>query len=163
MFLAVPALSQNKENITQKQQKSTKKNLEKMITDIKNQLIKQTDTTKTKKDVKYNIEIDGLIIDESKTKIGREFYDVFFMNWHPPQNIKGFTIYLRERAHPRFGSWVWIDVDEMTVYQTLLKPRFEVIEEAAIDGIRATAQFLVQSKTDQKQLSGQDMSGTGIY
>jgi curli production assembly/transport component CsgE len=111
----------------------------------------------------YQLEIDGLIIDETKTKIGRDFYDVFFTSWQRPQEIKGYTIYIYEMAHPRFGSWIWIDVDETTIYQTVLRPRYDVIEEAAQDGVVATLQFLFRFNQDQRQLSGQDMSGTGIY
>ncbi len=37
-------------------------------------------STKTFKD----IEIEGLIVDQTQTKIGHDFYDLFYSNWQPP-------------------------------------------------------------------------------
>ena len=109
------------------------------------------------------LEIDGLIIDETKTKIGRDFYDLFYSLWEAPQGVKGYTIYVDERAHPQFGSWVSVTVDETVVYENVLRPRYDMIEEASEMGIYATLQYLYTRNQDQRQLLGEDMSGTGIY
>lgn len=142
---------------------STRKRLENLLTKITADVEKQAKGNKKNTENSYELEIDGLIIDQTKTKIGREFYDLFFTRWEAPEGIKGYTIDINEKAHPRFGSLIWISINETIVYQSVLKPRYETIEEASKIGITATKQFLFRSKDNQRQLSGEDMSGTGIY
>ena len=154
---------QAQEQQEEKQETSaTQRKLENLLQEVTSD-VKQEEQPNADSIEDYQLEIDGLIIDETKTKIGRDFYDVFFTSWQRPQEIKGYTIYIYEMAHPRFGSWIWIDVDETTIYQNVLRPRYDVIEEAAQSGVVATLQFLFRFDQDQRQLSGQDMSGTGIY
>ena len=149
---------------TEKEHKktATQKRLENMLKAIVSDVKKQEEA-KAKESTGYNLEIDGLIIDETKTKIGRDFYDIFYTNWQRPRNINGFTVYIREMATPSSGSWVWVVVDENIVYQTMLRPRYDVIEEAARYSVTAAQQYLLQYSQDQRQLSGEDMSGSGIY
>ena len=146
----------------EKETSTTQKKLENLLKEV-TAGVKKDEQPKTNEIEDHQLEIDGLIIDETKTKIGRDFYDVFFTSWQRPKEIKGYTIYIYEMAHPRFGSWIWVDVDEATVYQNVLRPRYDVIEEAARSSVVATLQFLYRINQDQRQLSGQDMSGTGIY
>jgi curli production assembly/transport component CsgE len=136
----------------------TQKKLETMVEEVTKKVEEQK-----KQAGDYALEIDGLIIDETKTKIGRDFYDLFYSLWEAPNDIKNYTIYIYERAHPRFGSWIWITVNETMVYQNVLRPRYDVIEDASRIGINATQQFLYRRSQDQRQLLGQDMSGTGVY
>lgn len=158
-FVSIQAQERQEE---EEKSSTTQSKLESLLKEVTAEVKKegQPDTNETED---YQLEIDGLIIDETKTKIGRDFYDVFFTSWQRPQEIKGYTIYIYEMAHPRFGSWIWIDVDETTVYQNVLRPRYDVIEEAAQSGIGATLQFLYRFNQDQRQLSGEDMTGTGIF
>jgi len=160
-FFIVSIQAQEQQN--EEQEKSaTQKKLENLLQEV-TAAAQQDEQPNTESIEDYQLEIDGLIIDETKTKIGRDFYDVFFTTWQRPQEIKGYTIYIYEMAHPRFGSWIWVDVDETTVYQNVLRPRYDVIEEAAQSSVIATLQFLYRFDQDQRQLSGEDMSGTGIY
>ena len=154
---------QAQEQQNEEQEKSaTQRKLENLLQEVKT-AAKQDKQPNAESIEDHQLEIDGLIIDETKTKIGRDFYDVFFTSWQRPREIKGYTIYIYEMAHPRFGSWIWVDVDETTVYQNVLRPRYDVIEEAARIGVVTTLQFLYRFNQDQRQLSGEDMSGTGIY
>jgi len=166
LFFFVSTLGQEKKesetqsNAQKQEQRATQKKLENLVSSIKTRLKQPSDSTTSKSD---NIEIDGLIIDQTLTKIGHEFYEYFYALWEAPLEIKDYTIFITEKATLSSTSLIWINLNEMIIYQQLLKPRSEEIEEAAKSGVATTLQFLYQYQQDQKQLDGGDMSGSGIY
>ncbi len=107
-------------------------------------------------------EITGLIIEETMTRIGYDFYEYFFLLWEAPQGIavKDYNILINEKASPMWGSWVRVDVGETTVWSKMLKPRSEEIEDAAKQAVEATKQYLYNYEKHQFQTA--DMVGTGI-
>jgi len=108
------------------------------------------------------LEISGLIIEQTMTKIGYDFYEYFFLLWEAPEGIsvRDYNIFINERASPMWGSWVRVGVDETTVWSRVLRPRSEEIEDAAKQAIAATRQYL--SNYEQYQFKTKDMVGTGI-
>ena len=81
------------------------------------------------------VEVDGLIIDQTRTRIGQEFYQNFVTFWEAPLGIEDYNILITEMANPTWGSWIWIEVGGLVskeiVYRETLKPRLEEIEETA--------------------------------
>jgi len=81
-----------------------------------------------------------LVIDQTETRIGHEFYWNFVNVWEAPAGIKDYNIFITERASPVWGSWIWIEVGDFVskeiVYQEILKSRSrsKEIEEAAKKG-----------------------------
>jgi len=106
-------------------------------------------------------EIAGLIIEETMTKIGYEFYEQFFLQWKAPQvGLKHYNILIAERASPTWGSLVEVNVGETTVWSGVLRPRSEEIEEAAKQAIEAAKEYL--NNYEKYQLQTDDMVGSGI-
>jgi hypothetical protein len=107
-------------------------------------------------------EITGLIIEQTMTKIGYEFYEYFFLFWEAPQvtGIQNYNISINERASALWGSWVWIDVNGTTIWNSILRPRSAEVEEAAQEAVAATKEYLVNY--DQYQFESEDLVGTGI-
>ena len=82
-------------------------------------------------------EITGLIIEQTMTKIGYDFYEYFFLFWEPPSvKIGGYNILISERASPSWGSWVTIEVNGTAIWSRVLMPRSEEIEQAAKQAIQ---------------------------
>jgi curli production assembly/transport component CsgE len=106
--------------------------------------------------------ITGLIIEETMTKIGYDFYEYFYLLWEAPGEIpvKDYNIFISERASPLWGSWVQVRVDERIVWNSVLRPRSTEIEDAAKEAIEATKEYLVNY--EQYQFKTNDMVGTGI-
>jgi len=107
-------------------------------------------------------EISGLIIEQTMTKIGYDFYEYFFLFWEAPQDVgvKDYNIFISEMASPLWGSWVSVAVNEAIVWSKVLRPRSEEIEEAVKQAIEATGQYLYNY--EQYQFQTEDMVGTGI-
>ncbi len=77
------------------------------------------------------LEIDGLVVDETLTKVGRDFYDVFFRLWQPPKDAINFTIAVQEQPAPGTGTIVSVLVNDELVFQSRLQPQLEYVETAA--------------------------------
>ena len=52
-------------------------------------------TQKVREDA--SLEIDGLLIEDTKTKSGREFYDLFYRDWNAPEEAKNYSIFIVEK------------------------------------------------------------------
>ena len=87
-------------------------------------------------------EIDGLIIEQSQTKIGHDFFQQFTAQWDPPSSSQEYNIFIIERASPQWGSWVWIKVNDTIVYQGVVKPRYEEIRGAVQTGLAQAMDYL---------------------
>lgn len=110
-----------------------------------------------------DIEIENLIIDETMTKVGRDFYDVFYSEWQAPEGVGEFQIVISERILPRIGTQVSVTVNDLVAYQSFVKPRYEEIEEAARVAISLSRQLLLNYEQIKKDIEGEEMKGTGIY
>ncbi len=110
-----------------------------------------------------DIDIPSLIIDETMTKIGKDFFDLFFTNWQEPFGITEYQITISEKALPRLGTLISVNVNDLQAYRRFLKPRYEEIETAAREAVRMVQQVLINYDKIQKDLAGEDLKGTGIY
>lgn len=106
-------------------------------------------------------EITGLIIEQTMTRIGYEFYENFFIRWEAPEGIKDYNIFINERAG-LWGSWVRVDIDSNTAWQKVLRPRSEEIEEAAKEAVEATKEYLANYEETKRKLERGDLIGSGI-
>ena len=113
------------------------------------------------------VEVDGLIIGQTQTRIGQEFYQNFVTFWEAPPGIKDYNILITEMANPTWGSWIWVEVggfvSKEIVYREILKPRSEEIEKTAQKGVEVVKKYLYHLKEYGEEVSEKDMKGTGIY
>lgn len=82
-------------------------------------------------DPQQRLEIDGLVVDETQTKVGRDFYDVFYRLWQAPQDAFNFTVTVKERPSRGRGSIIVVQLNDEMAFQSQLQPKYDVIESAA--------------------------------
>jgi hypothetical protein len=51
-------------------------------------------------------EIDGLVVDETQTEIGRDFFEVFYAAWERPAGAMNHTVRIQEQPSPSLGTRV---------------------------------------------------------
>lgn len=107
-------------------------------------------------------EITGLVIEQTMTKNGYEFYERFFILWEAPRGIKDYNIFIYERASPLWGSWIQIKINSTSVWNKVLGLRSEEIEEAVKKAVGATKEYLYHYEKYKKELEAGDMLGDGI-
>ncbi len=78
-----------------------------------------------------DLEVDGLIVDQTITKLARDFYDIFQRQWEAPPGAKNFTILIQEKPTRSNGAFVSISVNDEPVFEYNLQPRYDQVEEVA--------------------------------
>lgn len=109
------------------------------------------------------LEIDGLIVKDTRTKHGGDFYDHFYRNWEAPPNARNFTITIRELPYRLNMTMIIVRINDNEIFRSVLQPRQEIIVSLANYAISRAEEFLVNYEDIMKQLGGDDQVGTGIY
>lgn len=91
-----------------------------------------------------NFAINGLITDETLSRVGHLFYEELVSHWDST-NQSG-TITVRERFDPFAGNVIWIEVNDNIVFQDRLGMRASGIEEKAEAASGAVKAYLEQHK-----------------
>lgn len=109
------------------------------------------------------LEIDGLLIDETRTKAGHDFYDLLFSAWEAPEEARNYLIRIVEKPYRVNLTMLEVWINEEMVVNTRLQPRRDLIEELA-EGVNKTlTEYLANYSMILLQLETEDQSGTGIY
>ncbi len=80
-------------------------------------------------------EIDGIIIDESLSKSGRDFYELFFSNFTKPKGYKNYHIKIKERPFRMSTTLIEVYLKDQLMYQQILKRRYDEVEQMAKDAV----------------------------
>jgi curli production assembly/transport component CsgE len=88
------------------------------------------------------IEIDGMVHDDTRSKVGRDFYSVFYTYWQSPTDAQNFTIRVAEQPSPNLGTTIYVTVNYTETFRMRLQPRYEMIEEAGKYAVRQTYAYL---------------------
>lgn len=92
--------------------------------------------------------ISGMVIDETRSKVGRDFYDVFYQNWTAPDEVSGFTITITEQPAPGLGTIVSVQANDTETFRYRLQPRYDFIQEAGRYAVRLTYNHLQNNPQD---------------
>ncbi|MEM6967730.1 MAG: CsgE family curli-type amyloid fiber assembly protein, partial [Bacteroidota bacterium] len=109
------------------------------------------------------IEIDGLILDETRSKIGRDFYELFYNRWSPPMGARDFSIIIKELPSRGIGARVAIQVNDNVVLYRFLQPRGDIVEQEANISISYVKRYLMQNENVKQDMESGDQLGSGIF
>ena len=140
------------------QLKKAPESLQKLIGEITAQTKEQQEES-----TDADLELDGMLFDETKTKSGRDFYDYFYNGWEAPPGAQNFSIYISEKPYRLTTTLIEIKINETTVFQSFLQPRGEIVEQLAQQAVAQTQMYLANYEELMRQLEGEDQSGTGIF
>ena len=110
-----------------------------------------------------DLEIGEMIFDETITKVGRDFYEIFFNNWSNPTTITDFSITIKEMPMPGVGTQITVLIDDYELLKQFIRPNQEMIEMLSEYTVGRATQYLVNYQEIQAQLQSDDQSGTGIF
>ncbi len=132
----------------------TPASLSKLVEQVKKQAVKTEDV---------EMELDGLLVDLTKTKGGKDFYDLFYSSWEAPAGARNFTITISEKPYRLSTTFISVSINENVVYENVLQPRLDILEYMKEEAISATQMYLVNYEEILRELNGDDLSGSGIY
>jgi curli production assembly/transport component CsgE len=96
------------------------------------------------------IEISGLLIDETLTRSGRDFFYFFNSNWQALPGSR--TITVRERQDRGSSTSILISVNDTLVFRTPLNRRPGAVEEAAKQAVARVRKKILYQKKALKEL-----------
>ncbi|KAA9327176.1 hypothetical protein F0P96_18235 [Hymenobacter busanensis] len=108
-------------------------------------------------------EIEGLVVDQTITKVGHDFYDVFYTRWEAPPGASDFTVIIHEKPARGTATLVSVEVNDSEIMELPLQPKFDVVEAAAQDAVASVQEYLANYEAIRRQLDGADQSGSGIF
>lgn len=108
-------------------------------------------------------EINGLVIDQTQTRVGAEFYRLFTLFWELPRIEENprVSIMVVERASAQWGFWILILVNDNVAFQSVMKPQPDDIERDVRMAVSAVQQHIV-ALSRGNQVLDPDISGSGI-
>ncbi len=98
--------------------------------------------------------LGGLILDETRSKMGNNFYSVFYKHWKDPKDVQNFTITVSEQPMPSRGTMVQVEIDNQLVFRNRLEPRYYKTEQAAKQAVKICQRRLQRIVSNENELAG---------
>ncbi|HEX6982040.1 MAG TPA: CsgE family curli-type amyloid fiber assembly protein [Balneolaceae bacterium] len=102
----------------------------------------------------YGLGLGGLVIDETRSKMGNDFYNIFYKYWQAPENAGNFILTISEQPSPSIGTVIFVKINHEEVFRAKLQPRYAVIEKLAHRAALISYQNLQQQNLTSTQLNG---------
>ena len=150
------ALAMSKKVERQENKKETEKKLKKFRKAF-NKLVEKGEKKEknvVETDDYEGLGLGGMILDETRSKMGRNFYSVFFKHWEDPKNVSNFTITVSEQPTPSRGTMIQIKIDNQLVFKNRLEPRYYKTEKAAKRAVSLCKKRLAQQASIQNEFVG---------
>ena len=102
--------------------------------------------------------IRGLIVDNTVTFIGRDFYDAFALAWLDQRVGDIDNLSINERPTARSGSRVWVESNGRSLFQVFLSPVRANIETTARKAARSVARRVEELKIERLLFKNPDLA-----
>lgn len=118
--------------------------------DNKNDLESKTPLENNKvNEVDDLVEIDGLIIDRTLTRLGRDFYVAFSMKMNSKYDGIAVNLTVKERPTALSGSIIGVYHFDKVIYRGALSPGQRQADEKADQAIESVNQYIIRWKTEK--------------
>lgn len=128
---------------------------------------------------------ETLLLDQTRSKIGRDFYDAFFRHYAELPKAPGlpaptdstrriepnleldltaFVVTIEEL--PAFGvgtTVIVVSLNDQVIWQNYVQARAETLEAYAFDAAELLNQYVINYQDVQNQLESADQRGSGIF
>lgn len=128
---------------------------------------------------------ETLLLDNSRSKIGRDFYDAFFRHYAelpkavaplvPADTVRKVTPNLELDVNafivtidelPAFGigtTIISVTLNDQVVWQNYVQTRLDIIEAYAYNAAEIINQYVINYQDVQRSLESEDQKGSGIF
>ena len=98
------------------------------------------------------LEAEGLVLDQAISKLGHDFYDLFYSLFEAPAGVADFTIVVSERPARANTSLVVLAVNDAELLELPLATRFEQLQELALYAVGTAQDYLTEAQNVSRQL-----------
>ena len=110
-----------------------------------------------------DLEMNGLVIDETITKIGRDFYELFYAHWEAPLSRVDYTLFIKEQPQPGRGTRITLLFNDTELMTQMIQPRPELLLAVASRAIQLAQYQIINYEQMSQQLENEDQYGSGIF
>jgi curli production assembly/transport component CsgE len=105
----------------------------------------------------------GLVLDQAITKVGHDFYDLFYGAFEAPPNSTDFTVLVGERPGRGNSSLFVLTVNDQELIETPLPTRQDQLEELAAQAVEIAQGYLVELQNVSRQLESGQRTPLEVY
>jgi curli production assembly/transport component CsgE len=101
----------------------------------------------------------GVVVNNTITFIGHEFYQTFVASWRDEPGVDRFTVAIHERPSARWGSLVFIEYENRELFRAFLSPgRRDYVRQSAADAVRIIYQRVVDLEVQRLLFRDPDLA-----
>lgn len=101
----------------------------------------------------------GVVVNDTVTFIGQEFYRVFVATWRDEPGVDRFSVSVHERPSARWGSLVYVQYEHRDVFRAFLSPgRRDFVRQAGADAARIVYQRVVDLEVQRLLFRDPDLA-----
>lgn len=104
------------------------------------------------------VEIGGLLLDNTRSRQGHEFFTAFSQLWQDIPNTNGHVVTIKEIVIPRSGTRLSVTLNNQNVYVTHLGRRQSPIKDRVEQAVLILIEAMAQSQLGQ---SNPDLATNG--
>lgn len=116
----------------------TQKLIAKDSLEINNDLFRKK-TAKAEEDAVF--ELKGLTIDETKTKVGKDFYDIFYMQYSQMSDKSSGAVTISELPLRGTSGQISIQIDDKVIYSFMTNPNEDYLNEQLAATLKCIKEF----------------------
>lgn len=109
------------------------------------------------------VEFIEFVFDQTITKIGSDFFKMFFSEWENPSGIRGLSVYVGEKPMPGIGTQIWVKVENDYTFIAFVRPNLELLRQSVNRALQQTESYFLNYEMIQSDLESEDFSGTGLF
>ena len=87
-------------------------------------------------------DVEGIVLDETRSKTGRDFYNAFYNAWSKLEGRENSVVRIAEKPGPGMGSVVFVEVDYEEIFELRLRPGDQRTKQAGSVAAARTLQYL---------------------
>nr|WP_239480663.1 curli production assembly/transport protein CsgE [Parashewanella hymeniacidonis] len=95
------------------------------------------------------IELDGLVIDRTLTRFGKDFNFYYSSYWREIPHTQGYNVIIHETVFPQAGTLLTLEINNQKIYQTHFGRRMSSVEDRAKQAILFTIDYLAKIKANE--------------
>lgn len=104
-------------------------------------------------------EAEGFVLDQTLTKPGRDFYELFYNTFQSTSGFRDYTIVLSERPIRGTSSLISMNVNDTELLEIPLPTRTEQIEEAVQAAVETARDFLSEQQAQSTMMETPQPTG----
>lgn len=95
---------------------------------------------------------EGFVLDQTLTKPGRDFYELFYSSFQSNTGFRDFTIVLSERPIRGTSTLISMNVNDAELFEIPLPTRPEQIEEAVAAAVETARDYLTEQQAQSTMM-----------